>query len=91
MTKEKKKKEIGKNRSGRLLEGEVVRISGIKTVAVEVRSITRHPLYGKRIIKSKRYLVHDQDGKAEVGQIVSIKESKPISKRKRFVLVTKKT
>lgn len=74
----------------RRLTGVVVRRSGDKTVAVEIKRVMRDPLYGKTIARTKRYLVHDEGNKAEVGQTVEIEESRPLSKRKRWVVVSSK-
>lgn len=76
--------------SRRLLHGIVVARSGDKTVSVEVTSIARHPLYDKKITHSKRYLAHDEGNAATVGQAVTIQETRPLSRRKRWRLVTKK-
>lgn len=76
--------------SRRLLNGVVVAKSGLKTVAVEVTSIQRHPLYDKKITRSKRYLAHDESNVVVVGQKVTIEETRPLSARKRWLVVTKK-
>lgn len=65
----------------------VVRRSGNKTVAVEIKRVMRDPLYGKTIARTKRYLVHDEENKAEVGQQVTIQETRPLSRQKRWTLV----
>ncbi len=67
--------------------GTVVSTKTNKTITVLVESYTRHPLYGKRVIKSKKYAAHDENNKAKVGDVVKIVETKPISKTKRFTLV----
>lgn len=66
------------------LNGTVVKKSGDKTVAVEVKRTIVHPLYQKRQVRTKIYLVHDPKNEAEVGKEVEISESRPISKRKRW-------
>lgn len=76
--------------SRRLLSGVVVAKSGLKTVAVEVTQIQRHPLYDKKITRSKRYLAHDESNAVVVGQKVTIEETRPLSARKRWLVVTKK-
>ena len=73
------------------LTGTVTKRSGAKTIAVQVRRVVVHPLYHKRHTKTKTYLVHDPAEVAEVGQEVSIEESRPVSKRKRWTLVTPNT
>jgi small subunit ribosomal protein S17 len=69
----------------RRLTGVVTRSSTEKTVTVQVDRDFRHPLYEKVVRTSKRYLVHDEIG-CQPGDRVVIVESKPMSKRKRFVI-----
>jgi small subunit ribosomal protein S17 len=71
----------------RELEGVVVRKSGTKTVAVEVVRVIAHALYGKRIKRTKRYLAHDEADTVAVGDTVVIRESRPLSARKRWVVI----
>ena len=72
----------------RELDGVVVRKSGDKTVSVEVVRVIAHPVYGKRIKRTKRYLVHDEANAATVGQMVRIRESRPMSARKRWAVIS---
>ena len=74
--------------SARVVQGVVVRRSGDKTVSVAVTRVTRHPKYGKKMVSTKRYLAHDEENKFEVGQEVTIKEARPMSARKRWVVVS---
>src|SRR6056297_3134945 len=53
-----------------------------KSVVVSVSRYTVHPLYGKRITLSKKYLAHDENNECRIGDTVSIGEGIPISKRK---------
>jgi small subunit ribosomal protein S17 len=69
----------------RRMTGVVTRLSSEKTVTVKVDRDYRHPLYGKVVRTSKSYLVHDEMG-CRQGDKVLIVESRPISKRKRFVI-----
>lgn len=69
----------------RRLTGKVTKTKMEKTITVRVDRSSRHPLYGKVIRTHKNYLVHDVIG-CHVGDIVCIVESKPISKRKRYVV-----
>lgn len=68
----------------KILKGQVVKKSSSKTVKVAVSRTVRHPIYKKRYSLTKNYLVHDDSGKHKVGDTVTIIETKPISKRKRF-------
>jgi small subunit ribosomal protein S17 len=72
----------------KILTGKVVSAKMNKTVVVEVETTTTHPMYRKRITKSKRYHAHDEKG-VKVGDVVNIAETKPMSKLKRFVVVEK--
>ena len=57
-----------------------------KTVAVSVETLVRHPLYKKRVRRSKRFMVHDERNEARVGDTVRIIETRPLSARKRWRL-----
>ena len=72
----------------RILQGEVVSDKGDKTIVVKVQRKFRHPFYGKVISRSKKYHAHDEKNEFKVGDMVSIIESKPISKLKTWVVVT---
>ncbi len=69
----------------RRLIGVVTRIKSEKTVTVRIDRSSRHPLYGKVIRTNKNYLAHDELG-CHVGDQVKMIESRPISKRKRWVV-----
>lgn len=60
-----------------------------KTVIVIVERKYRHPLYKKVILRSKKYKVHNEKIDLDNGDIVDIKETKPISKEKHFIVVKK--
>ena len=68
----------------KVLTGVVVSDKMQKTVTVLVERQFPHPLYGKVIKRSKKYLAHDPEEKYKLGDVVEIIESRPISKRKRF-------
>ena len=55
-----------------------------KTVTVLVERQVRHPLYKKIVKKRKKFLVHDEYEKCQVGDLVKIVETRPLSKRKRW-------
>lgn len=69
----------------RRLDGVVTKAKMEKTVTVRVDRSHRHPLYGKVVRSNKHYLVHDEIG-CQPGDQVQIVESRPISKRKRWVV-----
>jgi small subunit ribosomal protein S17 len=68
-------------------DGEVVSANSDKTIVVKVERRIRHPLYGKEIRRSKRYHAHDEKNEAQVGDLVRIMETRPISKLKHWRLV----
>jgi len=72
----------GKVRSGRVVSDKME-----KTRVVAVERVTRHPLYGKIIRRTKKYKMHDEENESRVGDIVKIMETRPISKDKRWRLV----
>jgi small subunit ribosomal protein S17 len=69
----------------RRLVGKVTSDKMQKTVVVQVDSRHRHPLYGKVVSQARRFMAHDELG-ATMGDTVRIVESRPISKRKRWVV-----
>lgn len=74
-------------RGGRVLRGTVVASKMQDTCTVAVERYVKHPKYKKYQRRTKKYLVHDAGNTAQVGQKVEIKETRPLSKRKRFELV----
>lgn len=71
----------------RVLQGTVVSDKNDKTVVVLVARRIRHPMYKKYITLSKRYSAHDPENTYKVGDMVRIRECRPISKRKRWEVV----
>jgi small subunit ribosomal protein S17 len=72
----------------RQLLGTVVKNSGLKTVSVLVERKVKHPVYGKYVKKSRKYLVHDENSMCKIGDAVIIFESKPFSKSKSWYVST---
>lgn len=70
----------------RRLTGQVVSNKMDKTAVVQVEHTFRHPLYGKVMRSNKRYMAHDEGNECEIGDVVIIVESKPLSKHKRWVV-----
>jgi len=68
--------------SRRVLKGKVVSSKSNKTIVVEVTRKFQHPFFGKVISRSKKYHAHDENNKFKEGDIVSIIECAPISKKK---------
>ena len=68
-------------------QGVVVSASGEKTCVVKVSERKRHPLYGKMMTHSTKFHAHDEANEAQVGDVVQIMETRPVSKLKRWRLV----
>lgn len=58
-----------------------------KTVVVEIENRYSHPIYSKTLIKTKKYLAHDELEEANIGDQVLVQECRPLSKRKRWKLM----
>ena len=71
----------------RVLQGIVVSDKPDKTVVVNVERRFTHPILKKTVRRTKKYQAHDPENRFKVGDRVSIEESKPISKTKRWVVV----
>lgn len=76
--------------NGRVFRGKVVASKMKDTITVAVERYVKHPKYKKYLRRTKKFLVHDAGNTAKVGETVDIKETRPISKRKSFMLVTTK-
>jgi small subunit ribosomal protein S17 len=72
----------------RVLEGKVVSDKQAKTVTVLVERRVRDPLYGKIIRRSAKYAAHDETNQWKVGDEVSIEECRPLSKNKRWKVIS---
>ena len=57
-----------------------------KTVVVQVESRFPHPIYSKTMVKTKKYLAHDEMEQCNIGDEVLVQETRPVSKRKRWTL-----
>ena len=75
-------------RQGKTFEGTVVKAAMKDTVTVSVDSYVKHPKYQKFMRHSKKFLVHNPGNTVQVGEKVTIRETRPISKRKRFIIVS---
>ena len=73
--------------SKRILQGVVVSDACDKTVIVRVERRVMHPVYKKFVTHSKKYAAHDEDNSYRSGDVVRIEESRPISKRKCWVVI----
>lgn len=68
------------------ITGVVSSDKGDKTIVVTVQTRKTHPLYRKQYTMSKKFMAHDENNEAQVGDKVSIIETRPLSARKRFAL-----
>ncbi len=67
-------------------EGLVVSDKMDKTVVVAIESRIPHPKYGKIVVKTKKYKVHDEENKCKIGDRVRIRETRPLSRTKRWTV-----
>ena len=71
----------------KVLVGEVVSDKMDKTVVVRVERTFRHPVYGKVVKKHKKFYAHDENNECRIGDMVKIRETRPLSKLKRWMVV----
>ena len=71
----------------RTVTGKVVSSKMDKTISVSVERKVKHPMYGKYMRRSTKYLVHDEDNSCNEGDVVTITECRPFSKNKSWRLV----
>jgi small subunit ribosomal protein S17 len=74
-------------KSQRTVTGRVVSAGMDKTASVAVERLVKHPIYGKYIRRTSKFMVHDENNECHVGDTVSIAECRPISRRKAWRLV----
>ncbi len=71
-----------KTRTGRVVSDKMD-----KTVVVAIEEITAHPMYGRRIRRTKKLKAHDEENQARVGDTVRVMETRPLSREKRWRVV----
>jgi small subunit ribosomal protein S17 len=71
----------------RTLRGKVMPVKMKDTITVAVERYVKHPKYHKFMRRTKKFLVHDAGNTAKEGEVVDIRETRPMSKRKHFELV----
>lgn len=86
---EKEKKALTKKNAGRKLQGVVVSNKMKKTVVVAVSYQKKHPKYLKYFTVTKRFKAHDENNQYQMGDKVIIQETRPISKEKRWIVISK--
>ena len=75
----------------RILTGVVTSDKANKTITVKIERKVKHPLYGKVIKRATKVHAHDENNDASIGDLVSVKECRPISKNKTWILVSDET
>ena len=73
---------------GRTVTGKVVSNKAEKTITVLVERRVKHPVYGKFLRRSTKLMAHDENNQCREGDIVTIEECRPLSKRKTWMLVS---
>jgi small subunit ribosomal protein S17 len=76
------------NKKGRSFQGKVVGNKMQKTLSVLVERKVKHPILGKYLVRSKKYSVHNEVGDFNVGDTVSIRECRPVSKTKAWEVIS---
>ena len=72
----------------RILTGVVTSNKADKTITVKIDRKVKHPLYGKVIKRATKVHAHDENNSASIGDVVSVKECRPLSKTKTWTLVS---
>lgn len=75
--------------SGKILQVKVVNIAGDKTVVGLHTFLVKHPIYEKYVKKQKKYMIHDENNTAKIGDEIYIQETRPLSKRKSWIVINK--
>jgi len=78
--------DVSTQKKGKKLTGTVIGVSSAKTAKVRVARFVKDKKYKKYIKKAKNYLVHDPKETAKTGDKVEIVETRPVSKKKHFIL-----
>lgn len=79
---------MAEDKKVRTLTGKVVSDKMDKTVTVLIERRVTHPLYGKIVKRSTKLHAHDENNECRMGDVVTIKETRPLSKSKTFELVS---
>ena len=79
--------ETEKRNARKVVTGTVVSISGDKSITVKIDYRKRHPKYGKMMTISMKLHAHDENNECGIGDLVTIMETRPLSKTKRWRLV----
>jgi small subunit ribosomal protein S17 len=82
--------DVNNKSGGRVLEGRVVSARMNKTITVEVTRLVKHARYRKYISRRKNYKAHDEGNECSIGDTVVIRECRPLSKTKRWLVVERR-
>lgn len=74
-------------KSARTVTGTVVSDKMDKTITVLINRRVKHPVYGKYVSKSSKVKAHDENNECKAGDLVTVAESRPLSKTKTWTLV----
>ena len=75
------------NKTRKMITAKVIKTEMNKSAVVSVERLVKHPVNGKYIKRSTKYHIHDENNKCSVGDVIKIKQCRPISKTKTWVLV----
>jgi small subunit ribosomal protein S17 len=75
------------NKAKKPITAKVVKTAMNKSAVVSVERLVKHPVNGKYIKRSTKYHIHDENNQCSVGDIIKIKQCRPISKTKTWTLV----
>ena len=78
---------VSKRGSRKVMTGKVVSNKMDKSVVVLVERLGKHPTYGRVVKTSKKLMAHDEKGECQVGDLVKVMETRPLSKRKNWRVV----
>jgi small subunit ribosomal protein S17 len=79
---------VGERKPRKTLIGKVVSDKMDKTIVVAVENNVKHPLYGKIIKRTYKLKAHDENNECKIGDLVKVMETRPLSKEKRWRLVS---
>lgn len=74
--------------NSRILSGRVVSNKMDKSITVVVERFVKHPIYKKFVKRTTKVMAHDADNECQIGDAVTVKESRPLSKNKTWTLVS---
>ena len=75
------------NKTKKPIVAKVIKTEMKKSAVVSVERLVKHPVNGKYIKRSTKYHIHDENNKCSVGDVIKIKQCRPISKTKTWILV----